>query len=304
VRESIRGYADAVIEQVGDRDQLATVATELSEVLALVDGSLDLRLVLTDPKVPAASRRGVITDLLAGRLEDATMRLLRYLVDADRATEWRDDLEWVSERLDAAARDLKPLGSQVLGRSAAEERIDGYATAVLEQLEDRSLVETIEDELFRFSRIVKGSDELRSVLSSGELSATARQGVVDDLLRSRATDASMRLAAYVTRVGRARDYEVLLDHLVDRVAAESNRRVADVRAPIELDDDQRRNLAAALNQVAGRAVEVRVTVDPAVLGGFVATIGDLVVDGSVRHRLDLLKERLGTPDVRTTIGDF
>ena len=44
--------------------------------------------------------------------------------------------------------------------------------------------------------------------------------------------------------------------------------------------------------MAGQRVEVRVVVDPSVLGGFVATIGDTVVDGSVRHRLDLLKERL------------
>ena len=108
---------------------------------------------------------------------------------------------------------------------------------------------------------------------------------------------------YATQVGRPRDYEALLGTLVDRVAAESNRRLAEVRTAVELDDDRRRQLAGALSRVAGRSVDVRVTVDPTVLGGFVATIGDTVVDGSTRHRLDLLKDRLDTPEAEFTIGE-
>jgi F-type H+-transporting ATPase subunit delta len=92
-------------------------------------------------------------------------------------------------------------------------------------------------------------------------------------------------------------------HLVDRAAEESNRRLAEVRVPVELDDTQRQHLAAALGRIVGRNVEVRVTIDPTVLGGFVATIGDTVVDGSARHRLELLKERLVMSEAEITIGD-
>ena len=112
----------------------------------------------------------------------------------------------------------------------------------------------------------------------------------------------MRLAAYTTQVGRPRDYEALLSHLVDWVAAESNRRLAEVRVPVDLDDDRRRQLAEALSRVAGRPVDVLVTIDPAVLGGFVATMGDTVVDGSTRHRLELLKERLNSPEAEIITG--
>jgi F-type H+-transporting ATPase subunit delta len=95
----------------------------------------------------------------------------------------------------------------------------------------------------------------------------------------------------------------LLAHLVDRVAAERNRRLAEVRVPIELDEERRQHLADALGQVAGHPVQVRLTVDQTVLGGFIATMGDTVVDGSTRHRLDLLKERLIMPEAEITIGD-
>jgi F-type H+-transporting ATPase subunit delta len=72
---------------------------------------------------------------------------------------------------------------------------------------------------------------------------------------------------------------------------------------VELDESQRRDLAAALRRVIGHEVDVRVTVDRSVLAGFVATIGDTVVDGSARHRLEILKERLVMPEANVTTGE-
>jgi F-type H+-transporting ATPase subunit delta len=302
VRQSIRGYTDAVIEQT-DPGDLTPVAGELAGVANLVRGSQDLRLVLTDPDVPAPARRGVITDLLDSRVSATTLRLVIFALDADRASEFVDDVTWLAERLDAAARGLVPVGDTVLGRHGAVERIDGYATALLDDIPDKGSLGDIEDELFRFMRIVGGSQELLDALSAPQVDAVARLSLVEDLLQGRATPTTTRLAAYATRVGRPRDYEALLGALVDRVAAESNRRLAVVRTAVDIDDQRRRELAGALSQVAGHAVDIRVTVDPTVLGGFVAIIGDTVVDGSARHRLDLLKARLDTPEAEFTIGE-
>jgi F-type H+-transporting ATPase subunit delta len=65
--------------------------------------------------------------------------------------------------------------------------------------------------------------------------------------------------------------------------------VAEVRSAIDLSEDQRRRLADALGAATGKQVEVRVIVDPSVIGGIVAQVGDTVIDGSVRSRLDQLK---------------
>jgi F-type H+-transporting ATPase subunit delta len=302
VRQSIRGYTDAVVEQAAP-DDLPPIASELAGIAALLRGSQDLRLVLTDPDIAAPARRGVITDLLESRVSAATLRLVVFALDADRASEFVDNVTWLAERLDAAARGLVPVEDTVLGRHAAVERVDGYATALLDDIPDKGSLGDIEDELFRFMRIVGGSDELLSALSNREIDAAARRSLVVDLLQGRATVTTTRLAAYATRVGRPRDYETLLGALVDRVAAESNRRLAVVRTAVDLDDERRRQLAGALSRVAGHSVDLRVTVDPTVLGGFVATIGDTVVDGSTRHQLDLLKARLDTPEAEFTIGE-
>jgi F-type H+-transporting ATPase subunit delta len=302
VRQSIRGYTDAVIEEASPGD-LAGVANELAGIVALLRGSPDLRFVLGDPDVAAPARRGVITDLLESRVSPTTLRLVLFALEAERAGEFLDNLIWLAERVDAAAHRLVPIGDVVLGRHAAVERMDGYATALLQDIPDKRALGDIEDELFRYMRIVAGSGELLEALSNREIDAATRRSLVEDLLRGRASPTTTRLAAYATQVGRPRDYENLLAHLVDRVAAESNRRLATVRTAVDLDGDRRRHLATALSRVAGHDVDIRVTVDPTVLGGFVATIGDMVVDGSTRHRLDLLKARLDTPEADFTTGE-
>lgn len=301
MRQSIRGYADAVVEQTaGDLDR---TAAELGAIRDVIQGSDDLRRTLADPGIPAAARRAVINDLFGSKVGAPTVRLLTVCIEVDRATEFVEDLTWLVLRIDAAAKHLEAIDDVVLGHKAAEERVDGYATAILEELRPGRALDEVEDELFRFMRIVDGSPQLREALSSREVPPAARRHIVIDLLQSRASSTTLSLAAYATQVGRPRDYEALLAFLVERVASESNRRVAEVRAAVELDEEQRGQLEAALSGVAGRAVEVRVTVDPAVLGGFVATIGDTVVDGSIRHRLDVLKERLVMPEARIGTGD-
>lgn len=306
MRQSIRGYADGLIAlaREGGGTSVSELSSELSAIRAVVDGSDDLRRALSDPGIPVAARRGVLNDLFGGQVSDATLRLIGFVLDADRATETVADIEWLAERFEAAVRNLQPIGEHVLGTKAAEERIDGYASAILESVVGERALANLEDELFRFARIVGGSDELYAALTTREYPTAVRRQIVVDLLQGKASPAALSLAAYATQVGRPRDYQDLLESVVARVASESNRRLAEVRSAVDLDEDQQRQLAGALTRAVGHDVEVRVTVDPSVLAGFVATIGDTVVDGSARHQLDLLKERLIMPEAQVTTGQI
>jgi F-type H+-transporting ATPase subunit delta len=309
VRESIRGYADAIIEEAADGStpgvvgrilhplqtppgDMTTVAGDVDAVRDVLDGSDELGSVLSDPGVPSYTRRAVFSDLFGERISPNALRLVLFCVEAGRASELQEDITWLAVRTAAARDGLHAVGPAVLGHHAALERVDGYASCVLQSVDDEGALSEVEDELFRFERIVAGSTQLSDALTGRDLSAAARAGLVRDLLGAKTTPATTRLAVYATSIGRPRDYLALLNALIARVAAESDRRVARVRAVVEMTEDQQERLARALSQMAGQRVEVRVIVDPSVLGGFVATIGDTVVDGSVRHRLDLLKERL------------
>jgi len=291
VLERIRGYVDGLVEDL-DPDGVRTAADELAAVCRALASFEQLAAVLADPGVASHARRAVVAELFASQLSAPSLELIDYTIEVARAAELAEDLAWLAERLAAAANNLRAVGPNTLSRRAAEERLDGYAARALLPVRGRDALGEVEDELFRFGRIVAGSPELADVLGGRDRSAEARAGLVRSLLAGRADEATVRLAAYVATVGRPRDYLDLLDAVVARVGLETRRRMAEVRAAVGLSDEQRVRLAAALGRITGQQVEVTVRVDPSVLGGFVATMGDTVVDGSVRHRLELLKDRL------------
>jgi F-type H+-transporting ATPase subunit delta len=171
----------------------------------------------------------------------------------------------------------------------AEDRLDAYANALFEVARAEGLLTQVENELFDFARALEGNDELRSTLTDPAMPLERKQGIVDDLFRNSVSPMPRSLAWFVVSVGRARELPAIIDRLVTRAAAEKDRAVAEVRSAIALSEEQRNRLATALGEATGKQVEVKVVVDPAVLGGIVAQIGDTVIDGSVRTRLDQLR---------------
>lgn len=169
------------------------------------------------------------------------------------------------------------------------DRTLAYADALFEVAKAEGTVGQIEEELFRFSQALEASDELRGALTDAHVPAARRQQIVEDLLGGHALPITTALVSMVVGAGRARDLPQIVRQLVERSAAEANKEVAEVRSAINLTADQRTRLAAALNAATGKQVEVKVVVDPSVLGGIVAQVGDTVIDGSVRSRLDQLK---------------
>lgn len=167
-----------------------------------------------------------------------------------------------------------------------------YASALFEVARSEGSLDEVEDELFRFSRILAGSDELRTTLTDPAIPTSRRLGIVEDLLAGRSSPVTANLVAFVVGAGRARELPAIIERLVERAAAERSRAVAEVRSAIPLTEDQRTRLAAALQRATGKAVEVKVVVDPSILGGLVAQVGDTVIDGSVRTRLNQLRDRL------------
>jgi F-type H+-transporting ATPase subunit delta len=174
----------------------------------------------------------------------------------------------------------------------SNERIEGYASALFEVARAEGTLDDVEDELFRFARSFESNDELRSSLTDELIPAARRQAIVEDLLGERATPTTVQLISMVVGSGRARDLPAIVDRLVERAAQAKRLAVAEVRAAVPLTDDQQDRLKAAIANATGKDVTLKVVVDPSVIGGLVATIGDIVIDGTVRTRLDQLKSRL------------
>ena len=172
----------------------------------------------------------------------------------------------------------------------ADPRVDAYADALFAVAVAEGNLATVEDELFQFSQALGSNDDLRATLADGAVPAARRQQVLEDLLDGRAAATTSALVSMVVAAGRAADLPAIVAAVVERGAASRNRAVATVRSAIDLSADQRSRLEAAIHTSTGREVEVKVVIDPSVLGGAVTEIGDDIIDGSVRRRLNQLRE--------------
>lgn len=172
------------------------------------------------------------------------------------------------------------------------DRVDGYATALLEVARAEGRLDEVEDELFRFARALEGSDALRNSLTDQLIPAAKRQAIVEDLLGGRASPTTTALVSFVIGAGRARDLPEIIARLVQRAAAAKEKVAAEVRSAIPLTAEQCARLEAALTKATGKQVQVKVIVEPSIMGGLIAQVGDTVIDGSVRSQLDQLTSRL------------
>jgi F-type H+-transporting ATPase subunit delta len=174
----------------------------------------------------------------------------------------------------------------------SDARIEGYARALFEIARAEGTLDEVEDELFRFARSYESSDALRNALTDEAVPAGKRQAIVEDLLGGKATTTTTQLVSMVVGSGRGRDLPAIIDNLVARASSAKNLAVAEVRSAVPLSGDQQARLAAALANATGKQVNLKAILDPSILGGIVATVGDTVIDGSVRTRVEQLKSRL------------
>jgi len=172
------------------------------------------------------------------------------------------------------------------------DRVVAYANALLEVARAEGVESRVEDELFKLARTFEGSDPLRSTLTDPAIPVERRAGVVDELLAKRAHPLTTAMASFIVAAGRAHDLPAIVDAFVSKAADMRAEAVAEVRTAFPLDADQQARLADALGHATGKKVTVKVIIDPTVLGGIVARVGDTVIDGSVRSRLDQLRGAL------------
>lgn len=266
---SREALAEAVrqLDQVIDRGRaqdLSALADELGGVVGLLDREPGLRRALADPAADPDRRAALLDAVLGSRLGPRTIEVLRSLVRA----------RW------SRPRDL----------SDAVERLSQQAS--LGVAERSGTLDEVEDELFRFGRILDAQPRLRLLLEDHTADPDRRLGLLDGLIGRRVNPTTRQLLDQVVRSPRGRTLDGAVTELVELAAARRQRYVAYVTAPAPLTAEQEQRLTATLGRIYGRAVSLRVAVDPDLLGGLVVKVNDEVIDGSVVSRLDAVRSRL------------
>ncbi len=170
--------------------------------------------------------------------------------------------------------------------------VRGYAEALFRVVQAEGELDRVEDELYRFGKVLESNHELKQALSDRSMETTQRTKILEELLVEKVSPHTLSLLTFVVEQDRARQLPEILEQ-VARLAAEARDSVVgEVRSAVPLDDAQQQELARALSRATGKNVTVKVIVDPSVIGGIVATVGDTVIDGTIRRRLEQLREQV------------
>lgn len=265
-QEALRASTDQLLRTAGSLgdEALGGLGADLQAVSQLLDGNPGLRRTLSEATTPVEGRAQLISNLLRGRIGDPALQVL----DGAVRQPW------------ANGGDLRD-GIGRLGR-----------TALFLRAERTGTLDDVEDQLFRFSRIVDATPELSLVLDDPTADPRARASLVDRLLSGRVSPLTLDLLLGLARHPAGRSYAFGIHELVQQAAERKDKLVAVAQSAVVLTGEQIDRLRAALQRIYHREVVLHVAVEPDLLGGLRIQVGDEVIDGSVAGRLDNLRRAL------------
>jgi F-type H+-transporting ATPase subunit delta len=244
---------------------LTTLADELTSVVTLLAKEPILNRHLAEPSDNPQAKIDLVDRLLSDKLDTHTLELLRTAV----SQRWSSD----ADLLDGI------------------EHIARLALLKLAELNDE--VDAVEEQLFRFGRVLDAQPQLTSLLSNYPTPAERRIELLNKILDGEGVNQTAKaLLTQTVRLLRGeRADEAVLD-LAELAVARRGEIVAHVTAAAELSDAQRARLTEVLTRIYGHPVAVQLHVEPELLGGLSVSVGDEVIDGSIASRLAAAQSQL------------
>jgi len=261
---ALRRHEDDVLGARASANTLMSVAEELYAIAALLIAQPRLRRTLGDPASTTERRAGLLDGLLSGKVGRQALDIASTAVQQRWSSPWDlcDSLE-----------------------SAGDEAL--FAAAEKEKSFDR-----VEDELFRFERIIENEGEVAGILDETTVEPSRRIALLDGLVEGKVAPVTLALLHHAVASERKRNIVLAIDDLLERAAQYRDRSVARVISAVPLTDQQEQHLADALTGMYGRPISVRSAIDPDIRGGLVVRVGDEVIDGSVSGRFAAARARL------------
>jgi ATP synthase F0 subunit b/ATP synthase F1 delta subunit len=250
-----------------DNQALSKVSAELVSVAKMLDREIVVTRYLTLPAEDAAPRVRLIERLVSGKVADPTLDVLRAAV----SERWSAN----SDLVDA----IEHVSRQ----------------ALLEVAEREDQVDEVEDQLFRFSRVVDAQPRLGILLGDYAAPAEGRIALLRKVLDSSSggvNKLAIALLSQTVELLRGEPAEEAMKFLAEVAVARRGEVVAEVSAAAELSDAQRTRLTEVLSRIYGHPVTVQLQIDPELLGGLLISVGDEVVDGTLSSRLAAAKAQL------------
>jgi F-type H+-transporting ATPase subunit delta len=256
-RAAFAAGRDAFAAALGSGADRSALAEDLFGVTGALDSSASLRRALVDPSRDATAKRALVQSLFGHRVGAPATGLLGALV----SQRWADDRDF-GDAIETLAVEAVVASAEAAGR-----------------------LDALEDDLFRFGRVVAADSDLRDALSAHGGDENVKATLVEALLKGKASTETIRLVRQAAIFPRGRRFGPVLESFLAVAARRRETLTATVTAAVDLDEAQRQRLSQALSRIYDRAVRIAVVIDPAVVGGIRVQVGDEVVDGTILRRL-------------------
>ena len=256
-RAAFAAGRDAFVAALASGADRSTLAEDLFMVTAALDSSASLRRAMVDPSRVTSAKRGLVGSLFGPKIGEAATGLLNVLV----AQHWADDRD-LGDATESLAVEAVVASAELAGR-----------------------LDALEDDLFRFGRVVAADAALRDALSAGGGDEGVKSALVGTLLEGKASPETIRLVRQAALSPRGRRFGRVLDDYLGVAAQRREQLTATVTTAVTLDDAQRERLVHALSRIYNAPVQINVVLNPVVVGGIRIQVGDEVVDGTILRRL-------------------
>jgi F-type H+-transporting ATPase subunit delta len=259
-----RNSLAALRDRLPAEGDLARLSDELFAVVSVLGARASLRRALSDPAATGAAKSHVVEQLFASRIDAATLELVSEAV----RSRWSQSRDLI-DALEEIAVDAALITAQTAGD-----------------------LDAVEDELFRFERIIDGEPVLRDALTNRSLPDEAKRHLLQRLLSGKVKTVTYTLIERVVLEPRGRTVERALSDLSALAAKRRARLIAHVTSAVELSDAEQRELTAALSRAFGHELRLQIVVDPSLIGGLTVRVGDELIDASVARQLDEARRTL------------
>lgn len=257
---------ESVIHVVGQFDQVATgldqdaltkLADDLASTAKLLRSEAVLARHLADPSSGTGPKVQLVDRLLSGKVFDPALDILKAAVPQ----RWSSTSDLIH-------------GVQHIAR-----------LALLVRAEREGQIDDVEDQLFRFSRILDSQPRLITLLSDYTSPLEGRISLLNNVLARRASKNAADLLRQTIELLHGERADETIRDLANLAVSRRGEVVAHVRAAAELTEAQETRLTELLTRIYSHPVALQLDVDPKLLGGLSIAVGDEVIDGSLASKL-------------------
>jgi F-type H+-transporting ATPase subunit delta len=168
----------------------------------------------------------------------------------------------------------------------------GYARALFEMAQAETAVPRVEEELFRLRELLKANPALLEFLKDPNIQREGKGKALAELFQGRVHPLVLSMLLTLSDQDRASRLQAIVEELSAIASAARQKVSGEVTTAVRLDDATLARLAAELSRVTNKNVQLFQKEDPTILGGVIVKIGEQIIDGSLRRKLNQIKEQL------------